>query len=70
MLTPRERRALQGLAEGERVWETAQAMQVGENAVYGFRRAVYRKLGLEGKGRKARAIWMYLTGEAFLRRGR
>jgi hypothetical protein len=26
MLTPRERRALQGRAEGERVWETARTM--------------------------------------------
>jgi DNA-binding CsgD family transcriptional regulator len=65
MLTPRQRRALQGLAEGETVRETA---WVGEGSVYQLRHRAYVKLGLAGQTleeqqwRAARAYW---TGEAF-----
>jgi DNA-binding CsgD family transcriptional regulator len=68
MLTPRQRRALQGLAEGETVRQTAWAMGVGEGSVYQFRHRAYVKLGLAGQTleeqqwRAARAYW---TGEAF-----
>lgn len=67
MLTPRERRALQGLAEGETVRATAQAMGITENGVYVTRHRVYRKLGLLGLPRRTqqrRAVWGYLSGEA------
>jgi DNA-binding NarL/FixJ family response regulator len=68
MLTPRQRRALQGLAEGETVRETARAMGVGEESVYQFRHRAYVKLGLAGmpsKAKRRRAVWLYFTGEAF-----
>jgi DNA-binding NarL/FixJ family response regulator len=69
MLTPRERRALQGLAEGETVRETARAMGVGEESVYQFRHRAYVKLGLTGmpsKAKRRRAVWLYFTGEGFV----
>jgi DNA-binding NarL/FixJ family response regulator len=68
MLTPRKRRALQGLAEGETVRETARAMGITEGGVRQLRHKVYVKLGLAGMAleeqqwRAARAYW---TGEAF-----
>jgi DNA-binding CsgD family transcriptional regulator len=60
MLTPRQRRALQGLAEGERDEETARAMGVGEESVRQLRHTAYVKLGLTGmpsKAKRRRAVW-------------
>lgn len=69
MLTPQERRVLELAADGQRDWEIANAIGIGEPAVRMTFSRLYDKLGIAteqcGKVRRREAVRQYLSGEAF-----
>lgn len=65
MISHADRRILAAMADGLCCWEIAAALGLTEGGVAQAQQRIYRRLGLVGKRRRERAIWMFFTGEAF-----